>query len=235
MIAMRKTGMLALLGAFALLLAACGPSEAELTPTVNPDTIRTEAVSTFASSLTQTATARATATLTLTPLPTLTLPALSTPLGGLTTGTPAAGGTTALCTRLVYVADVTVPDNTQMTPGQSFTKTWRVQNSGSCEWKAGFKFSLVSGDAMSGQAVTLPAAVAAGTTYEISVPMVAPTNKTGTIRGDWRMADDKGAFFGDAVYVQIVVGGTAATSTTGPTNTTGAPTASPTVTMTPTP
>jgi len=232
MIATRRSKLLVLLGVSLLFLTACGPSAAELTPTVNPNTIRTEAVSTFASSLTQTATARATATITLTPLPTSTLPALSTPLSPLTTATVGAGtGTT--CTRLAYVADVTIPDNTQMTPGQSFTKTWRVQNSGTCEWKAGFRFSLVSGDAMSGQPLTLSQAVAAGATYEISIPMVAPTGRTGTIRGDWRMADDRGAFFGDAIYVQIVVGGTAMTPTSTTSAATAAPTNTPTYTPTP--
>ncbi|MEW6403164.1 MAG: NBR1-Ig-like domain-containing protein [Chloroflexota bacterium] len=234
---MRKTKLAALFAVFALLLAACGPSEAEMTPTINPNDIRTQAVSTFASGLTQTATLRPTATPTLTPLATITLPALTTPLATLPvgTGTVTTGTGGTLCTKLVYVADVTVPDNTQMTPGQSFTKTWRVQNSGSCEWKAGFRFSLISGDPMGAQAFTLPQSVTAGATYEISVPMVAP-NRTGTIRGDWRMSDDKGAFFGDAVYVQIVVGGAAATNTTGAaTNTTSAATSTATPTITPTP
>jgi hypothetical protein len=62
-----------------------------------------------------------------------------------------------------------------MDPGETFTKTWKVQNSGSCAWDAGFKFQLSGGDAMGATAVTLPAAVAAGATYDISVPMTAPS------------------------------------------------------------
>ena len=45
----------------------------------------------------------------------------------------------------------------------------------------------VSGDAMGGTTYTLPSAVAAGAVTDISVAMTAP-NKTGTIRGDWRMS-----------------------------------------------
>jgi hypothetical protein len=205
---------------FGLLLSACGPSAAELTPTVNPDAIRTEAVSTFAFSLTQTAFAAPTMTSTLTPSPTSTV-VLSTSLG---TATKAA---VSSCNRLVYVRDVTIPDNTQMTPGQTFTKTWQVQNAGGCAWAPGFKFSLVGGDAMGGQTLTLSQPVAAGATTELSVPMTAPTGKTGVVQGTWRMADDKGIFFGDSLTVVIVLGGSAAPTSTSaaPTSTTGAPTA----------
>jgi hypothetical protein len=135
----------------------------------------------------------------------------------------------ASCYNLTYVDDVTIPDDTQMTPGQTFTKTWRVNNNGSCAWAPGFKFSLVSGDAMGGQTLTLSQSVGAGATTELSVAMTVPTGKTGTIRGDWRMATDKGEFFGEPIYVQIVVGGGSA-----PTNTSGAP-AAPTFTPTMTP
>ncbi len=33
-----------------------------------------------------------------------------------------------------FVADVTVPDDTHFSPGQTFDKTWRLQNAGDCEW-----------------------------------------------------------------------------------------------------
>jgi hypothetical protein len=92
-----------------------------------------------------------------------------------------------------------------MSPGKTFTKTWKVKNTGSCAWDAGFKFQNTGGEAMGATAVTLPAAVASGQTYDISVPMTAP-NKTGTLRGNWRMATAAGQAFGDEVFVVIVVG-----------------------------
>jgi hypothetical protein len=73
---------------------------------------------------------------------------------------------------------------------------------------------------MGGTTFTLPAAVAAGAVYDISVPMTAPS-KNGTLRGNWRMQTASGQSFGDEVYVQIVVGGGSAA----PTNTGGAPAA----------
>ncbi len=213
----------------AVLLSACGATPAELTPTVtvNPDEIRTQAVGTFAADLTLTAFAAPTNTpaATLTPLATFTAGATTT--GGVAVNTLPAGGATSSCYGLAFVSDVTIPDNTPVTAGQAFTKTWKVRNAGSCAWDAGFKFAFTGGEQMGGATVTLPSAVAAGAVYDISVPMTAP-NKSGTLRGNWRMSTAAGQFFGDEVYVQVVVGGG-----TGPTNTGAAPTAGATSTTAP--
>ena len=213
----------------ALLLSACGATPADLTPTVtvNPDEIRTQAVGTFAANLTLTAFAAPTNTpaATLTPLASFTPAATST--GGVAFATAPSTGGTASCYGLSFVSDVTIPDNTPVTAGQAFTKTWKVKNAGSCAWDAGFKFAFTGGEQMGGTAYTLPAAVAAGAVTDISVAMTAPS-KTGTLRGNWRMSTAAGQFFGDEVYVQVVVGGgsTAPTST----STTGAPAATATST-----
>lgn len=207
----------------ALVLSACGATAATDIPptlTVNPDEIRTQAVQTFAADLTLTAQVAPTSTpaATVTPLASFTPGVTST--GGVAIGsTLPAAGATASCYGLAFVSDVTIPDNTPMTPGQSFTKTWKVRNAGSCPWDAGFKFAFTGGDAMGGTTYTLPSVVAAGAVTDISVAMTAP-NKTGTIRGNWRMSTAANQFFGDEVYVQIVIGGGAAA-----TNTSGAPAA----------
>lgn len=200
----------------ALLLASCGATVPELTPTItfSADEIRTQAVGTFSADLTLTALVAPTDTPvpTLTPEPTLEL-ATSTagvPFGAATSVGVGATSVTS-CYALTFVSDVSIPDNTQMTPGQTFTKTWKVLNSGSCAWEAGFKFALTGGDAMGSSTLTLPSSVAAGGQYDLSVPMVAP-NTPGTIRGNWRMSTAGGQFFGDEVFVVIVVGGGAATS-----------------------
>jgi hypothetical protein len=179
--------------------------------------IQTRAVSTFQSSLTLTALAAPTNTPlpTVTPAPTFAPLATSTsgiPVTGATPGTTGVGGTGATaCYGLTFVSDVTIPDNTQMDPGESFTKTWKVKNSGSCAWDAGFKFQSTGGDAMGATAFTVPSSVAAGATYDISVPMTAPST-SGTARGNWRMSTASGQFFGDEVFVVVSVGGAAATS-----------------------
>lgn len=219
----------------ALLLSACGANEPPLTPTlaISADQIRTQAVSTFSADLTATAFAAPTNT----PVPTLTAaPTIAaTSTGGIALGSTAPVAT-ASCYGLTFVSDVSIPDNTPVTAGQSFTKTWKVKNSGSCAWDAGFKFAFTGGDAMGGTTYTVPSAVAAGAVTDISVAMTAP-NKTGTLRGNWRMSTANGQFFGDEVYVQVVIGGGGGATAT---NTSGAPAATSTTapatdTATPTP
>lgn len=226
------TGIQLVLIIGALLLTSCGATVPDLTPTVTfgADEIRTQAVGTFSADLTQTALFAPTDTPepTLTPAPTLATSTAGTPFGAATSAGIGATAATS-CYGLTFVSDVTIPDNTQMDPGETFTKTWKVLNSGSCAWDAGFKFALTGGDAMGSSTLTLPSSVAAGSQFDLSVPMIAPST-SGTFRGNWRMSTSTGQFFGDEVYVVIVVGAGAA-----PTNTGAAATSAPADTATPTP
>lgn len=220
MIATRRMLVLLTLSVLAsLMLSACGAGEAEATPTLSVEQIQTAAVATFAAGLTQTAFAMPTET----PTPTAT----STQFPTNTPGAPGGLSPTASCYGLVYIRDVTIPDNTPMTPGQAFDKTWLVQNTGSCPWEPGFTFNVISGDSMGATALTLNQAVNPGMQYEITVPMIAPTGKTGTIEGWWRMADKNGVYFGNSLSVVIVIGG-AATSTGTPVPPTATATETPT-------
>lgn len=202
-----------------LLLSACGAGEAEATatPTLSVEQVQTMSVATFASGLTQTAIAMPTNTPTFTPSPTMTNTPTLTP----TSGTPVSGVgalPTTSCYGLAFVADVNIPDNTPMKPGQTFTKTWRVRNSGTCVWDAGFKLNFTGGDAMGGTALTLDKAVNPGAEAELSVAMVAP-NTAGAIRGNWRMSTATGTYFGDEIYLIITVNSGAASTTVPATDT----------------
>lgn len=209
---MKTTALMTVLMIAGLLISACGGSDPEATPTMAAQEIQTMAVATFSSGLTQTALAAPTdtptPTSTVTPLVIATL-ANVTPLGtSFVAPKPTAG-----CYSMSYVSDVSIPDNTPMTPGQAFTKTWKIKNSGTCAWDTGFNFAFTDGDAMSGATYTLPQSVPANTEIDVSVNMTAPST-AGTIRGNWRMSTTTGQFFGDEVYVQIVVGGGTATTNT---------------------
>jgi hypothetical protein len=196
----------------ALSISACGSRSEEQTPTVSGDQIQTQAVATFSIGLTQTALANPTETptATSTPSPTET----NTPAVTPTTSTPVSVVVpTNSCYSLAFVADVTIPDNTNMTPSQKFTKTWRVRNNGSCTWEAGFKFNFTGGESMGGSSISLQSGVSAGAETELTVQLTAPST-IGTYRGNWRMTDAAGTYFGDEVYVQIIVGGSTPTATT---------------------
>ncbi len=217
--------------AVGLLLAACGAGSEEATPTFTVEQIQTQAVATFSAELTSTALAMPTSTPTATETPTSTqtsTPAVTTtPVATAVVTIPAAS-----CNGLAFVSDVSIPDNTSMTSGQTFTKTWRVRNSGTCPWLAGFKLNFTSGEAMGGSSVSLAGDVQPGNEINVSVPMTAP-DTAGTYRGNWRMTDAIGTYFGDEVYVLIIVGGSTATVTpNAPATPTLAATATPTPTST---
>ncbi len=202
------------------------------TATINLSDVQTAAVSTFAFDLTQTAESQPTATPSDTPLPTYT------PFVIELSGTPLSGGPgitpTASCYGLKFISDVTVPDHTVMAPGQTFTKTWLVQNTGTCAWQSGFKWNLILGDAMGGSTLTLDQSVAPGAQDQLSVPMVAPAGKTGSDQGWWRMSDANGTYFGESPWVLIDISAqptTSATATTGA-NTATATSTTPTATAT---
>lgn len=195
-----------------LFLSACGSSEGEVTPTLSVESIQTRAVEIFAAGLTQTALAMPSET----PTPTQTITPTSTSIPTMTeTPTPTLSDTgivpTSTCYNMAFVTDVTIPDNTTLNPGEKFTKTWRVRNNGSCTWEAGFKLVFLGGEAMGGSSLTLEGAVNAGTEAELSVTLTAPT-EAGTYRSNWIMTDFGGTYFGDEVYVFIIVNGSASST-----------------------
>jgi len=105
-----------------------------------------------------------------------------------------------------FVADVTVPDNSQFFPGQVFTKTWRLLSSGGAAWPANTRWVFVSGDQMGApEGVDVPAA-ATGTTADISVMMKAP-GAPGSYKGHWQLQTSDGDPIGQQAYVAIVVPG----------------------------
>ncbi len=105
-----------------------------------------------------------------------------------------------------WVADVTVPDNTPFAPGTAFVKTWRIRNSGTCNWEPGTQLVFVSGNPMGGPAAVSVPATAAGAQTDISVNLTAPA-VPGTYRGNWQLQAPDGTRFGAVIWVQIVVPG----------------------------
>ena len=212
-----------------LVISSCGTGGADATPTLSVEMIQTQAVATFSAGQTQTALALPTETPTPTHTPTAT--PSPTSLQGSPTAASVGIAPTSSCYGMAFVSDVTVPDNTTMTAGQKFTKTWRLRNNGSCAWPVGSKLSFTGGEAMGASALTLDDAVDTGKEVELSVDMTAPSS-SGTHRGNWRMANPNGASFGDEVYVLIRVGGTATITPTAKATT--SPSGTPTATASPT-
>ena len=142
---------------------------------------------------TQVASAGPGATATDTLLPSVT----STVLVPSLTYTPTASSTPVPCNWAKFISDVTIPDNWETTPSDSFTKTWRLQNAGSCTWTSGYSLVFDHGDQMTAPAAQQLTAgtVAPGGTIDVSVNLVSP-NVAGTYQGYFKLRASDSSIFG---------------------------------------
>jgi Ig-like domain-containing protein len=77
-----------------------------------------------------------------------------------------------------------------LNPGQSFNKTWRIQNTGGCTW-SNYSFVFTSGVQMNGPSSTAVSTTAPGQTVDVTVPLVAP-QVGGTYQGFWQLENTQG-------------------------------------------
>jgi len=143
---------------------------------------------------------------TSTPTPTLTpVPATPTQTA---TPSPQPTATPSCVDGSVFVSDITIADNTPLKPGQPFRKTWRLRNSGTCEWTTGFEAVRIGGANLGGPAaVALAEAAPPDATLDISIDLTAPTTN-GVYRSNYQLRNAADAPFGVVFYVQILVGPT---------------------------
>lgn len=102
------------------------------------------------------------------------------------------------CNRIIPAnpVDITIPDNTSMQPGESFTKTWRLINGGSCAWNSQYSVIWFSGETLSApRVVYLNRTVNPGESVDISVDMVAP-DRSGYYQSNWKLNSPSGQLFG---------------------------------------
>jgi hypothetical protein len=158
-------------------------------PGNNPNAIFTAAAHTLEAKLTQGVLLEPTSSLTPTIQPTGPSP---TP-----TATMAQAAVTTdpnqACDAAKFVTDVTIPDGTRLVSGESFTKTWRFINIGTCTWDPSYTLVFDVGDLIGGPAsLPLPGSVAPGQEVDLSVTLQAPSSP-GSYRGYWRLRNSDGA------------------------------------------
>ncbi len=182
----RMTIAISLLMVFALFTNACGaPTPAEPTPDVAA--VATSAVQTAEARFTQQALVELATRVASSPT------AAPEPVQPLPTATPETGANpnyefTPGCVFATYVADLTIPDGMIIAPGTTFTKTWRLRNTGSCKWDTRFAMVFVGGDSMSEQTrFPFTQVVYPGQETDVSVTLTAPT-VNGTYSSEWRIA-----------------------------------------------
>ena len=139
------------------------------------------------------------------------------------TAAPSSAGT---CTdSAAFVADVTVPDNTPVDKGESFTKTWRIRNTGTCTWTLAYTLVFASGEQMSApDSSPLNGQTKPGNALDISVEMTAPSTAA-SYRADFEIHDPSGKAIpidqASTLWVIVSVGGSTASLGGGATSTPG--------------
>ena len=181
-------------------LAACSLPAAE-TPQTDP----TELASMV--SRTQTAVAvinAATEVIEQTPImptetPTIEIPATSTPTS---TALPTSTSTVTYtpqpedCTNKAKFVEETIPDKTSLAVNKEFTKTWTLQNVGSCTWNPDYMLVFVDGDQMGGpESSQIGKTIAPQSQVTLSVDLVAP-GTSGSYQGNWELKSPAGTVFG---------------------------------------
>jgi hypothetical protein len=160
-------------------------------------------------------------TITLPPLlVTPTLPAIGTP-GSVPFGVtpfatlaatipPAGSGSTANGCNDAKLVGETIPDKKTMAPGKEFSKVWQMQNTGTCTWGEGYVFTFlpdISSKELKGKDIIIKdtdVTTAPNNTQSFVVKLVAP-DSAGEYISYWKMKDPQGNFFGDRVFVDIIV------------------------------
>ncbi len=191
-----------------LVISGCNlPSNAPATE--EPNAVSTNAALTVQALLNQS-----------TPFSTPTLPSSPPTNTSTPPGAPPATSTsislptpTPNCDLAQFVKDVTIPDGTNFNASDTFTKTWRLKNIGTCTW-TGYALVFNSGDAMSGASPIAIGTVEPSQEVDVSVNLTAPASN-GTYRGYWRIRNASGVLIpvqggaqqGKSFFVEIKVGG----------------------------
>lgn len=126
-----------------------------------------------------------------------------------------------------FVIDVTIPDNSVIGAGETFTKTWRVRNTGTCIWASDYVLTHYSENSMGAPAATPLDITYPGETLDISVNLIAPATP-GTYRGNFVIENPEGLIMqvdnDSRLWLIIQVQNTAPTATPGTTTSNASPT-----------
>ena len=114
---------------------------------------------------------------------------------------------------MAFVADLNLDDKNMTAPpilqlNQSFSKSWRLRNTGTCAWQPDFAVTYVNGNRdgaqMQGQPVQMGKVVQPGDTIDLSANLIAP-NAYGTFQAFWKLRDGNGQYFGEVFWVGIQI------------------------------
>lgn len=107
-----------------------------------------------------------------------------------------------------FVEDVTIGEGESVPPDTPFTKTWRIQNTGTETWPPGVCLKYVGGDQFGHVNIVMVRSLDPQEISDVSVQMRSPVTP-GMYQGQWRMCTATGLFYGDVIWVilSVEVGG----------------------------
>lgn len=105
-----------------------------------------------------------------------------------------------------HVADVTIPDNSELPADTPATKTWRLRNVGTTAWPADSQLIFISrrGDNLNGPEKVNVGAVEPQQEVDVSLTFITPS-EPGRYIGYYRMATADGSKFGQRVWVSFLI------------------------------
>jgi len=138
----------------------------------------------------------------------LTLPTPVPPTASPTADPLTPSATPSCRDSALFVEDVTYPDGTRVSPGETFTKTWKMKNVGTCPWKD-YTIAFVSGDRMDSPDTAVVPETASGSNANISIELVAPTDD-GAYQGNYELRNTDGKVISTGTeptfWVKVTVG-----------------------------
>jgi hypothetical protein len=106
---------------------------------------------------------------------------------------------------LRYVEDLSIPDGSQVSPGEKLDKRWTVENDGSCNWDQNYSLKLIAGPDMDASPEQALYPARTGSQATIRIIFTAPT-ELGVYRSAWQAHTPAGQPFGDPVFIEVQVG-----------------------------
>jgi hypothetical protein len=106
--------------------------------------------------------------------------------------------------QLKFLDDLTIPDGSEVEPGQKMVKRWLVKNSGSCNWDQTYSLLLISGLSLGAETDQQLYPARQNTESVVEIIFSAPDNP-GRYNTWWQASDPDGNRFGDPIYMDIAV------------------------------